>query len=436
MDSGAIQAEGDPPSSWARWVRRGSAALADQGLFAIGNFILNVLLARSLTPREYGGFSVAFATFLLLSTLHTALLIEPMLVFGSGRYSGEVPTYFRSLLRLHWTISGSFTAVLLLLAALGSGLGGGPLVASWVAFAAMAPIILLTWLVRRAFYIILRPELAALGGCAYLATILIGLVFLRSHERLTPTTAILAMGAGSVISLATMIPALDLSFGQRSDRVAYLTIRNQHWAYGRWAFGTSVLDWVPSNLLLLVLPLHAGLAAAGAFRALLNLFVPMMQGISALGILSMPLLVRAWQRNPAVYSKPVRRLAIAFAGAGAAYGIAITTVARPVLEWVYDGKYLEYIPFVAVLATVPAFAGLTAIYGSALRAVERPELVFRGYLPPTIVTAALGSLLAYRYGVPGATWGWFLTYGGTAAALLLVYVRWSSRGTGAWEQRN
>ena len=44
-----------------RWLSSSVWAVADQGLFAVSNLLLNVLLIRGLRPGVYGGFAVAFA---------------------------------------------------------------------------------------------------------------------------------------------------------------------------------------------------------------------------------------------------------------------------------------------------------------------------------------------------------------------------------------
>ena len=41
------------------WLKKGSLAVLDQGLFSGANFVVNILLARWLTPEEYGAFAVA-----------------------------------------------------------------------------------------------------------------------------------------------------------------------------------------------------------------------------------------------------------------------------------------------------------------------------------------------------------------------------------------
>src|SRR5439155_722855 len=81
------------PAGLLRWVGRGSWAIADQGLFAGTNFLLNVMLARWLSPGEYGAFAVGLAAVFFVGTFHSALLTEPMLVFGPGKYADRAGAY-------------------------------------------------------------------------------------------------------------------------------------------------------------------------------------------------------------------------------------------------------------------------------------------------------------------------------------------------------
>jgi O-antigen/teichoic acid export membrane protein len=187
-----------------------------------------------------------------------------------------------------------------------------------------------------------------------------------------------------------------------------------------------LLDWVPLNLFLFVLPFHAGLSASGAFRALLNLFVPVIQGISALGILCMPILVRVWRATPREYARLVLRLSYGFAVMATGYGLVLTGFGRPLMAWLYDGRYSEVSQYIALMATAPIFAALAAVFGSALRAAERPDLVFRAYFAPTLAAGVIGALAAYRGGVQGASIGWLLTYAAAAVALFMIFRTWST----------
>src|SRR5918996_6611391 len=110
-------------TSWRRMMGAGAWAVADQGLFAVSNLILSVLLSRWLPSAEYGAFATAFAVFLLASTFHTAMLAEPALILGGGKYREALRPYLRQVARLHWA-SSLVLAVLLLAIALVVALAG------------------------------------------------------------------------------------------------------------------------------------------------------------------------------------------------------------------------------------------------------------------------------------------------------------------------
>src|SRR5215207_4429206 len=60
--------------------RRTGWGLANQAFSSLTNFALGVLIARSVTPHEFGAFTMAFATYTLLLGLARALTSEPFVV--------------------------------------------------------------------------------------------------------------------------------------------------------------------------------------------------------------------------------------------------------------------------------------------------------------------------------------------------------------------
>jgi hypothetical protein len=105
----------------SRWLTKGFWAVSDQGLFSLSNFALSVLLARWLVPQDYGAFTVAFAVFLFVGTFYTALLTEPMLVFGPSRYEGRFSEYLGALMYGHLGFAGFLSSLLRMS---GFGFGG------------------------------------------------------------------------------------------------------------------------------------------------------------------------------------------------------------------------------------------------------------------------------------------------------------------------
>ncbi|MGE0652377.1 MAG: hypothetical protein AB7P12_11590, partial [Alphaproteobacteria bacterium] len=80
-----------------KWLTSGFWAIVDQGTYAGTNFIVNIILARWLEPSEYGAFAVGYAAFVFVVVIHTSLVLEPVLVFHSGRFQTRSGEYLSAL---------------------------------------------------------------------------------------------------------------------------------------------------------------------------------------------------------------------------------------------------------------------------------------------------------------------------------------------------
>ncbi|CAN5808070.1 hypothetical protein BH23ACT11_BH23ACT11_01170 [soil metagenome] len=378
--------------------------MMDQGLFAVSNFVLNVLLARWLTPQEYGTFAVAYAAFWLFIVLHSALLTEPMLVFGSGRYKNRLSEYLGVLLygNLAFAALGSF---LLLLAGLGLGLSRQPaLSAALLGLALAGPFIFFQWLMRRACYVQHKPHLAALGGALYMAVVLLGIYVSYQRDWLSTPVAFYLMGLASLIVGIWLTTRLRVEYPRtRSDGLVRDTFKS-HWSFGRWATLANMLALITGTtsggIYYLVLPIFGDLEAAAALKALMNLVMPVLHANVALAVLLVPTLVQA--RGSARFKHLMRFSGALCFSASASYLILLILFHRPLMIWLYGGKYMEYANLVWVVGLIPLVAALTGLMAAALRACERPDRMFLAYLISALValTAGMGFLVAW--GVAGA----------------------------------
>jgi O-antigen/teichoic acid export membrane protein len=294
---------------WLPWVGKGSLAITDQGLFASSNFLLNVLLARWLAPADYGAFALAYSVLLLIGVFHTALLTAPMLVFGPGKYRERFPGYLGILLRGHFAVMLPSAALLAAAAFLVGWLYSPGIEPAFLALAVAAPFVLLLWLLRRAFYVRLNPGWAAAGGGVYLLILLASALTLRAAGRLTPATGFLAMATASLIACLLLLVRLGPIIA--TDRATVRAVAADHWRYGKWVAAAAGPYWVTDNIYFLVLPVWAGLAEAGGLKALLNLAMPALHGIAALGVLLLPILVRDRERGGPGAMKRTMKLALA-----------------------------------------------------------------------------------------------------------------------------
>ncbi len=414
-------------TGWMPWVGKGSLAILDQGLFAGSNFLINVLLARWREPAGYGAFALAYSIFLLLGVFHTAVLTEPMLVFGPGRYREHFPRYLGILLRGHFVLMLPSTALLAAAAFLLGWLYSPEVEPAFLALAIAGPFILLIWLLRRAFYVRLNPGWAAAGSGVYLLILLASILTLRAVGRLTPATGFLAMAAGSLITSLLLLVLLRPTLA--TDSSVIRAVAADHWRYGRWSVATAGISWLPGNIYYVLLPGWFGLEGAGAFRALMNLAMPVLHSIGALSGILLPVLVRNRNKSGTHGMANTMRLFLALFLLGSmVYLIVFWGLRFELFHLLYGDKYEKYTSLpVFLVGLLPFSSSLVVVLGSSLRALERPEYIFWGFVGSGVVTLFVGIPLVAAGGVSGGLLGLLLSYL-VAAGLMFWFYRKSARG--------
>lgn len=418
-DAGAVVWSAAPTAAWRRRAGRGLWAVLDQGFFALSNLTLGVLLARWLTAREYGAFALAFSVFLLFGTVYSALVPEPMLVFGTSRYAAAFGAYLRRLLAGHALVTGVGSAAF---AAAGGAFQwcGAPVMAhAFLSWAAAAPCVTLSWLLRRACFARGRPDLAAGAGAAQLGMTVGLLSLLAARGTLTLFTAVATSAAVNVATSGWLLVRLRRGIappGGTPEGDARGVLR-LHWEYGRWAAAGGILSWVASYSYYVVLPYWAGLEASAALRALYTLGIPVAHAQTALATLLIPALVRA--RGGSGFGRLVRQCLVAFGAASVAGWLVLGVTGPRLVHLAYRGRYDAYGPLLWTVAAVPITAGAGDVLRSALRAQERPDRVFWGYVVAAATTATLGMALTYCFHVLGPALGEIAS--GAAAVAVMAF---------------
>ncbi|PAP77969.1 hypothetical protein [Rubrivirga marina] len=381
------------------WLRQGVWTVLDQALFAGANFLVNVLLARWLSPEAYGAFTVAFIVFLLAGTVHGGLLIEPMLVFGPERFKGRTGAYLRALLSGHARFSMAAGAVLASIGAVVWVVGSPALGALFVTLAVAQGAILGLWLMRRACYVVSRPSWAAGAGVVYLVLLVSGALGLNHVGWLSGPAALGLMAATSLV--AAIVLAVRLGVPVRVPEAGLLAdARAAHVEYGRWAAPTGAIEWVQSSIPYLALPLFVGLEGSGSLRAFYNLAMPALMGFSALATLCLPIFVRA--RAAGEIRPTLRKVGVAFVALALAYGGLTLVGGRAAVAWLYDGQYAVSLPILILLALAPLGAAVANLLVTLVRSAERPSAVFRARVATVAVVSTAGLAVTAAFGVVGA----------------------------------
>lgn len=460
------------------WLSKGALAIIDQGVFAGTNFIVNVLLVAWLSPVEYGAFALSYSAFLLLGSLHTAAVTEPMLVFGAGKYSHQFDTYLCLLLRSHLALVFPTVGFVAVLAVPLGMIYSVAVEKAFLGLALAAPFILLLWFVRRVYYVRVSPGWSVVGGVAYLAFVLVSVWTLKATNHLSPSTVFVAMGAGALIASLFLICRFSLRdlFSARAiliipiigplyllrrlvfvrllpmlglvgtgtfdatlwtlpvhrsqtlsptDALCGNGVALEHWNYGRWSMADAAVSWVPVNIYYAFLPLWGGLEAAGAFRALMILVMPVLHTIAGVSMIVLPVLARK-RANPHAQQMAgtVARLISTFVVLSTVYLVVLWGLRTVLFRVLYSGHYSQYIVFpVLIIGLLPFLYSVSGILGCAIRALERPAWIFWSHVGGALAAIMLGLPLAARRGVPGALMGTLISSIITACIMYGFYRR-------------
>jgi O-antigen/teichoic acid export membrane protein len=404
--------------SWLSWGGRGVLTLVDQGLIGTSNFLIGILLARQLSPTQYGAYALAFEIFMVVSMAYSCVVLEPMLVFGPSTYRDNLRRYLGVLLSMHWAGALASAAVLGGSAWLVHELGRSPGLPKALLGAMLAvPCVLLFWLGRRACYVNLDPKPAVVGGLLYGLVLLGGAFLFYELRSLSPFVAFLLMTFGALTASSFFLWRLKPSVSLRPKFPSIREVTASHWTYGRWAFAASIASWVSGNVYYVLLSSMRGLAATGGFKALQNFASPIGQVFSALTLLALPYAARAYQQTGATGVERLSwRLTPAYAGGTVIYWVVFLLLKRPIVHFLYAGKYLNLEYLIAVIALGSIFRIATVIPVVSLKAIRSPFLAFVTFVFSDFVACLVGIPAILAFGLEGAIY----TYGLSGATGLLV----------------
>lgn len=410
-------------AKWGRWINRGAWTLLDRGLFALSNFGLNVVLARWMSLEAYGAFAIAFSIFLIMGAAQSTLVTGPLLVFAPRRYRDRYPAYLGLAIKWQFLLS-LMTSFCIALA------GAGFLIWSsrdtgivLLALAASGPFILLMWLLRTSGYAQLQSKGAAISGAVYLVVLLASTYLFFRLDILTPATALFLMAATS------LAVAIRLAIRQKADLFAEKLwgpfardVVLEHWRYARWMLPAQMLTAGRNNLFFFVLPIWAGLEATGALRAFTNLILPIGFMGHSLGMILVPILVRA-RMNRSLPEKTILAFCL-FLVSAIAYAAVLVLLNDEILRFLYAGKYADYAYLIWLIALLPIVQSPSVVIGAALRALERPKDVFWATLAGVGCAVTIGLGAVALAGVFGAAAGNLLS--ASVIMVVLMYLLWSA----------
>ncbi len=375
---------------------------------------MSILAARWLTPVEYGAFAVGYSMFLFLAALYTAVLLEPMAVFGAGMYARKLPRYFGALLYVHAAICVLLSVILALSALAVGAAGSAPLAWALSGLAAALPFLLLFWLVRRGFYVDIRPHLALGASAGFCAAVICVLAAVRYAGLLAPSAIFIVLGFASLAASSAFLPVLRPDLRVNRAGLSIPTVMREHWKYGSWNALATGFYWASGQVVVVLLPAFLGLGASATFAAVSNLFRPLNLVMQSVTLLLLPTLSSQAGRDsrPGVLVSKARLLVLFFTGATLLYCLLVSIFSGFIMHHLYAGKY-DGAGFLVVLFALASTASVgVQILTTVLKAHRNTRSIVSVWIVSTVIVIVMVIPAMRIWGLPGAV--------GTVAASYLV----------------
>src|SRR5215472_6442405 len=213
--------------------KRLSWGVADQGMSSISNFAVNIYIARTLGPVEYGAFSLAYVTYAFTLNASRGLATDPLMV----RYStAELPVWRRAVADCSGTamLVGIGTGLCVLVAAF---VMGGTARLAFLALGLTLPGLLLQDSWRFAFFALGRGSRALLNDTIWVVILLPALWVLTDTGHANVFWFVLAWGGSGAVAAA--VGSLQALIIPRPDRAKSWVVQHRDLGFRYLLEGTA-----------------------------------------------------------------------------------------------------------------------------------------------------------------------------------------------------
>lgn len=398
-------------------------SFADQA-FAVGaSFLANVMLARSRTKEEYGVFALSYSVFTFMSGLYNAAILEPCTVYGSGRYRNRFSEYLRLMLKFN-ALVGLLLMSVVLLVCLGLYWSAPRYLSrALVGLGVAVGVLLSGTLLRRIFYLQRQPVFAAQASLIAFIVVACGLWLADKTQVLNGFSVFVILALGWIVAGVALRKNLALGDSGPSFLDSEPDYWREHWKYSRWVLLTAFVFqltaqgyyWLAAGIL--------SVERVGDLRVIHLLVVPLDQVFIALSYLIIPALAARYASGRiGDFLLLSKRYMLVTVSATVLFACAVRLVGRPLMHWLYGGKFDDLAPMLYVLAFLPLLMGIGNAISCALSAIEKPKLIFYAYVCSGAATAIVGIPLVIHLGLRGAVYGMLLSAATYSAVLVACFL--------------
>ncbi len=399
--------------------RQGYLSGLDQALISLTNFATSIMLARALSPTQFGAYGVGFILLRAARAFQEGLVVQPMTSLTPllevedrrGYLSGSAGVQLGLASAEALVCAGLGWALI----QLGNDVAGPTLFALWCPLLLAQP----QEFVRRVFYTLDQVSLAVLNTLVSSVVQLVLLAWFLAAGGDSGTVGLYAIGWSSGAALLLgLLQTRQLWIGRGVDLLA--TWR-RNWRFGRWVLGGTAASWIAVEVYPVLTAGLVSFAATGAYRALQNVVAPIHSLLRAMDTYFTPRLADRRQIAGAAGVVHMVRQMFLVTGPPVALVLAgAVAFAEPILRLLYGDTYVAYAPGMRLMAVFYALWYSFWPIQSALKALEKTRPIFFAGMAALIAMATVGVWAILKWGVYGTMAGQALS------ALILSLVLWAT----------
>jgi O-antigen/teichoic acid export membrane protein len=394
-------------------------ALFDQGAVSCGNFLTNILLARSLAADQYGVFALFLDAILFLNSLQAALLIYPLTVRCPLLDDRQLRRCAGTCVLLTLLIA---IPLGLALAGYGMFIGAGS-VALWAVlgqtFWQCQETLRRTMLARRSY------SRAILGDCvSYLGQVIIIALLVMGNKADVPR-AFMAMAITSLI--AAIIQGFQIGLLPTAPRAA-MEMGKSFWFIGRWVMVSNLTNVLTSVCCTFTLARSHHNAAVGQYAAVSNLLRIANPLFITLATLIVPAvaLAAAGGHNHRTLSaawRVSRHYGVRGAALLVPYWLVLMVFPGKALAIFYHGRpeYLGLETDLRLFVCISIFTMINAVVASFFNGLHRSRRAMVAQFVGAGACVVVTIPLTIKFGLEGLLVGTLLSNAVIAMALVYLY---------------
>lgn len=376
-------------------ITAGGWVIAHKGFARAAGLIKTIILARLLTPNEFGIFGLTTLALGFLETFSETGIDQALIQQKNLNERHLATSWVISLIR-----GASISALLFITAPIVDQFFGNHGVTLYIRVIALSPLLKS---LKNPRIIELQRELNfkrefILRSAGTIAEVVVGIaVSLYTHNAWGLVASIIAGVIGEVISSYILVRPLS-SFLITKNSAAELL------GFGRWLWGSSILSYIATQGDNVVVGKLLGPTPLGFYQNAYKLAtLPSTQLTSVSNEVSYPALAQI-SNDHARFIRAFKKTFWTTSGVSLAASTLIITLAYPLTYYIFGPKWLPLVPSLRILSVYGAIKAISSTLGPLFKAGGKPHvltvhgILFVGVMVTTIVP------LTRNVGIEGTSW--------------------------------